>query len=113
MTGSLDRAINETNRRRKIQEEYNKKNGITPKTVLKKIHDITEGIESIQKKTATQEALFEMKLGGKKVSTLLKQKEKEMRDAAKELDFETAAILRDEIKELEKMLEKEADKSDK
>lgn len=113
MTGSLDRAISETNRRRKIQEDYNKKHGITPKTILKSINDITAGIETIKKKTAHEEAMLEMKLSGKKVSTLLKQKDKEMRVAAKELDFETAAILRDEIKELEKMLENSKDKSDK
>jgi len=113
MTGSLDRAISETNRRRKIQEDYNKKHGITPKTILKSINDITAGIETIKKKTAHEEAMLEMKLSGKKVSTLLKQKEKEMRVAAKELDFETAAILRDEIAELQKMLEASKDKSDK
>jgi excinuclease ABC subunit B len=113
MTGSLERAINETNRRRVIQENFNKENGITPKTILKKIHDITEGIETLQRETAKGEAIMEMKLSGKKVSTLLKQKEKEMKVAAKELDFETAAILRDEIKELQKMLEDSKDKSDK
>lgn len=113
MTGSLERAIKETNRRRELQEKYNKENGITPKTILKSINDITAGIETIQKKTAHTQAIFEMKLSGKKVSTLLKQKEKEMKVAAKDLDFETAAILRDEIKELQKMLEAEKDKSDK
>jgi excinuclease ABC subunit B len=113
MTGSMERAIGETNRRRKIQEEFNTANGITPQTILKKIHDITEGIETIQKKTAHGEAMLEMKLSGKKVSSLLKQKEKEMKVAAKELDFEVAAILRDEIKELQKMIEDQKDKSDK
>lgn len=113
MTGSLQRAINETNRRRKLQQEYNQKHGITPKTIIKSINDITAGIETIKKKTAHEEAMLEMKLSGKKVSTLLKQKEKEMRVAAKELDFETAAILRDEIAELKKMLEESKDKSDK
>ncbi len=113
MTGSMERAISETDRRRKIQEEHNRKNGITPKTILKSIHDITQGIETLQKKTAHSEAMLAMKVSGKKVSTLLKQKEKEMKVAAKELDFETAAILRDEIAELIKMLEKEKDRSDK
>lgn len=113
MTGSMERAISETNRRRKVQVEYNTKHGITPKTILKSINDITAGIETIQKQTAHSEAMLEMKLSGKKVSTLLKQKEKEMKVAAKELDFEVAAILRDEIKELQKMLEKSKDKTDK
>lgn len=113
MTGSMERAISETNRRRIIQEEYNKKHGITPKTILKSINDITAGIDTIKKQTAHSQAMLEMKLSGKKVSTLLKQKDKEMRIAAKELDFEVAAILRDEIKELEKMLDATKDKSDK
>lgn len=113
MTGSLNRAITETNRRRELQQAYNKEHGITPKTILKNIHDITEGIETLQRETAKNEAVLDMKLSGKKVSTLLKQKEKEMKQAAKELDFEVAAILRDEIKELERMLEAEKDKSDK
>lgn len=113
MTGSMSRAISETNRRREIQEAYNTKHGITPKTILKSIQDITEGIETLQKKTAHSEAMLEMKISGKKVSTLLKQKEKEMRVAAKELDFEVAAILRDEIKELTKMLEDSKSKEDK
>jgi excinuclease ABC subunit B len=113
MTGSLTRAISETNRRRELQQKYNQEHGITPKTILKNIHDITEGIETLQRETAKDEAVLEMKLSGKKVSTLLKQKEKEMKQAAKELDFEVAAILRDEIKELQKMLEESKDKSDK
>lgn len=113
MTGSMERAIGETNRRRTVQVEYNKKNGITPQTILKKIHDITEGMDNIIQKTAHSEAMLEMKLSGKKVTTLLKQKEREMRIAAKELDFEVAAILRDEIKELTKMLEDSKSKADK
>jgi excinuclease ABC subunit B len=113
ITGSMERAMSETKRRKEIQMEYNKKNNITPKTILKSIHDITQGIQTLNKKTAHSEAMLEMKLSGKKVSTLLRQKEKEMKTAAKELDFETAAILRDEIAELHKMLEKEKDKSDK
>ncbi len=113
ITGSMERAMGETERRRKVQEDYNKEHGITPKTILKSISDITSGMEHIIKKTAHSEAMLEMKLSGKKVSTLLKQKEKEMRQAAKELDFETAAILRDEIEELTKMLEKEKSREDK
>jgi excinuclease ABC subunit B len=113
MTGSMERAISETNRRRTIQENYNTENGITPKTILKKIHDITENIDGLHKRVANTELQNELKISGKKVSTLLKQKEKEMRQAAKDLDFETAAILRDEINVLQKMIEDKKDKSDK
>jgi superfamily II DNA or RNA helicase len=113
VTGSLERAIKETERRRKIQEDYNKENNITPKTILKTINDITKGMESLHKKAAETALDTEIKLGGKKLSSLLRQKEKEMKIAAKDLDFETAAILRDEIKTLNKMLEDKKDKSDK
>jgi excinuclease ABC subunit B len=113
MTGSMERAISETNRRRTIQENYNTENCITPKTILKKIHDITENIDGLHKRVANTELQNELKISGKKVSTLLKQKEKEMRQAAKDLDFETAAILRDEINVLQKMIEDKKDKSDK
>jgi very-short-patch-repair endonuclease len=108
-TGSIQRAVGETNRRREIQKAYNEKHDITPKTILKSIHDITQGIESIQKKTAQAEAFRDLKLTGQKLDRLLKQKQKEMKEAARDLDFETAAILRDEIKELERM---QGDKSD-
>ncbi len=113
VTGSLERAIKETERRRKIQEEYNAKNGITPKTILKSINDITKGMESLHKKAADTALDTEIKLGGKKLSTLLNKKEKEMKIAAKDLDFETAAILRDEIKKLNKMIEDKKDKTDR
>ncbi|MCR4284324.1 MAG: excinuclease ABC subunit UvrB [Parcubacteria group bacterium] len=103
VTGSMKRAIGETERRRKIQIAYNKKHKITPKTIIKKIHDITEALESQHQKTV--KAVFEMdkKLFEKNPKKLIKDKEKQMSQAVKELDFETAAILRDEIKEIEKM----------
>ena len=108
MTGSLDRAINETARRRAIQIEYNKKHGITPKTIEKKIKDITEEIvrehdKSVMYNLALDLEVFGALDGDKKASAIkkiIKQKEKEMNQAVKELDFETAAILRDEIKAL-------------
>ncbi len=119
MTGSLDRAIGETTRRRNIQLAYNKKHGITPKTILKKIHDITEAFESTHGKAVNAELALDIELfkntlskEGKKGSLaklsdeereslvydkIIKIKEKAMKDAVKALDFETAAILRDEI----------------
>lgn len=106
ITGSMERAINETNRRRAIQLAYNKKHKITPKTIIKKIKDITEELNREHKKTvATQLALEEMAFK-KNPRKLLRQKEIQMNAAVKILDFETAAILRDEIVELTKRLEK-------
>jgi len=127
MTGSLERAIKETDRRRSIQLAYNKKHGITPTTIIKKIKDITEELENKHEKAVNAELNLDIELfkkafikdksnkgKGEKDSIknlmlsdedrnkqvyekIIKMKEKEMNKAVKELDFETAAILRDEI----------------
>ena len=101
MTGSMKKAISETERRRKIQLEYNKKHNITPKTIIKKIHSITDEMESRHQKTVKTLLEIDRKLYEKNPAKLIKEKTKQMTDAVKILDFETAAILRDEIKELE------------
>ena len=97
MTGSMERAISETDRRRTIQVEYNKKHGITPKTIKKQIHDITDQIKSEHEKTVRMLLQFDKAKFEKEPKKLIKEKEKQMSDAVKILDFETAAILRDEI----------------
>ncbi len=97
MTGSMERAINETNRRRSIQEEYNKKHGITPTTIEKNIKDITEELQSDHAKAVNVELAIDKKLFAKNPDKLIKLKEKAMKEAVKALDFETAAILRDEL----------------
>ena len=130
MTGSMDRAIGETNRRRAIQVAYNKKHNITPKTIIKRIKDITEELEDKHKKAVDAELgvdveLFkktmtrEKKYGKEKskfsdnewnnliYEKIIKMKEKEMNKVVKELDFETAAILRDEIIVLRDKLKKD------
>ncbi len=109
MTGSLERAIEETKRRRAIQEAYNKEHGITPQTIKKKIKDITEELQSNHAKAVNAELALDKKLFAKNPSKLVKLKEKQMKEAVKALDFETAAILRDEIKVLKERME---DKSD-
>ena len=108
MTGSMEKAIGETNRRRAVQVAYNTKHGITPQTIKKAINDIAGELYSEHEKALNEELSIDMaKLGQKGVKAyakLIKVKEKEMNAAVKELDFETAAILRDEIKALtEKM----------
>jgi excinuclease ABC subunit B len=105
VTGSMQRAIEETNRRRALQIEYNKKNKITPQTIKKEIKDITEQLQREHKKAVGELLAIDTK-GVKNLSKLVKQKEKQMNAAVKILDFESAAILRDEIRELEKMLSK-------
>ncbi len=110
LTGSMERAINETNRRRSIQIEYNKKHGITPQTIKKEIKDITEQLQKEHNKVVS--TLIGIDLKGKDPSTIsgranikkmIRTKEKQMNAAVKILDFESAAILRDEIKELERV----------
>ncbi len=96
-TGSMERAIGETNRRREKQLAYNKAHGITPKTIIKKIKDITEELESEHQKAVYMNIAIDSAVFKKDPKKLIKLKEKEMNDAVKELDFETAAILRDEI----------------
>lgn len=100
MTGSMERAIGETNRRRTLQVEHNKKHGITPKTIKKKINDITDQIKSEHEKTVKELLRIDRNRFETNPQKLIKEKEQQMSDAVKVLDFETAAILRDEIKVL-------------
>lgn len=101
ITKSMERAISETNRRRKIQTEYNEKNGITPKTIIKQIRDLIEVTYEDQGGTyeSYEEALTASKeMTGQQVEKL----EAEMKLAAKNLQFEQAAYLRDLIFKLKK-----------
>ena len=97
LTGSMKKALSETVRRRNIQLAYNKKHGITPKTISKKIKDITEELESEHGRAVNFELALDLEVFLKNPAKLIKQKEKEMNKAVKELDFESAAILRDEM----------------
>ncbi|MBP3399522.1 MAG: excinuclease ABC subunit UvrB [Erysipelotrichaceae bacterium] len=98
MTDSMNKAITETNRRRAIQMAYNEKHGITPKTIIKDIHEAIAGKET--KEMAARYMKKKSKTAKKDKAELLKNLEKEMREAAKVLDFERAAELRDIILEL-------------
>jgi excinuclease ABC subunit B len=106
ITRSMDTAIKETNRRRKIQMEYNEKNGITPQTIIKPVRDIIES-------TKVAEAADEYKLKIKKPKNkkelleLLSNMEKDMKEAAKQLQFEIAAQIRDEISKIKKEMKNE------
>ncbi|MCK5096370.1 MAG: excinuclease ABC subunit UvrB, partial [Candidatus Pacebacteria bacterium] len=106
ITGSIEKAVRETRKRRESQIKYNKENDITPKTISKTIHDITEQLETKHSKAVNTALSIDKELIKKdpqKIDRLLKQKNKQMNAAAKILDFETAALLRDEILELEKI----------
>ncbi len=102
MTGSLERAISETDRRREIQIAYNKAHHITPKTIHKEIKDIAETMRSEHQKTVDELLVLEKTTYKKNPKAFIKKKRREMTDAVKELDFETAALIRDEIYMLEK-----------
>ena len=90
---SMEKAINETKRRRSVQEKYNKDHGITPKTIIKEIREVISNINP-------EEEIKEEKLSKKERQNLMLKVEQEMRDAAKNLDFERAMELRDILFEL-------------
>ena len=104
ITDSMDNAIKETNRRRKIQQDYNEANNITPQTIKKAVRDTI----SISKQIAEEELRFEKdpeSMSRREIEKLILTVEKQMRKAAAELDFESAAEYRDKLKELRKNLE--------
>ncbi|OHA45916.1 MAG: excinuclease ABC subunit B [Candidatus Taylorbacteria bacterium RIFOXYD2_FULL_36_9] len=114
ITGSIKRAMEETNRRRKIQTEYNKKHNITPKTIIKKINDIMEDLKTPHNKAVSELLKIDQEVIKKnprlnvagQAKKLIKQKELQLNAVVKILDFETAAILRDELVELRKLFGK-------
>jgi excinuclease ABC subunit B len=101
-TQSMSRAIAETNRRRKLQEEYNARHGITPQTVQKQIQNILEAPEEQDYYTVPVKAEGE-EVDLEDIPAELEKLRKEMKTAAEALDFETAAEKRDRIKELEEL----------
>src|SRR5699024_10195623 len=99
MTDSMQKAIDETNRRRGIQKEYNTEHGIIPKTITKEVRDLIS-ISKVAEAAADYEDKGLEDLSKEEKETLLLKLEKEMKDAAKVLDVEKAATLRDTILEL-------------
>lgn len=103
ITDSMRNAIDETNRRRTIQQKYNEEHGITPQTIKKAVRDLI----SISKAIAKEEARFEKdpeSMSRKELEKLIADIQKKMKKAAAELDFETAAELRDKMMELKTQL---------
>ena len=104
MTDSMKKAISETERRRMIQNQHNIKNNITPQTIKKAVRDLI----SISKSISKEEMEFEKDLESmdrKELEQLVQKVQKQMKKAAAELDFETAALLRDQMVDLKKHLE--------
>ena len=103
MTDSMKKAIEETQRRRALQEKYNEEHGITPQTIKKAVRDLI----AVTKAVAKEEVKFEKdpeSMGREELEKLIAKVQKNMKKAATELDFETAATLRDKMIELKKIL---------
>jgi excinuclease ABC subunit B len=104
ITDSMQRALDETNRRRAVQQAYNEEHGIEPQSIVKEVHDLTQRVRSVAEEKA------EYRITGlpkAEVGFLIDELEKQMKEAAASLEFEKAALLRDQIFELRKQLEDE------
>ena len=100
LTGSLERALSETNRRRTLQIAYNRKHKITPQTIIKKIGSIVD--HELRPEIPQETLIFDTQ---KELKSHIQQREKDMNNASKKLDFEQALLIRDEITQLRKLLE--------
>jgi excinuclease ABC subunit B len=101
MTDSLTMAISETTRRRKLQVAYNTKHSITPQTIKKEIHDIAASMRTEHQKTIDELLVLDTIAYKDDPAEFIKRKREEMSDAVDLLDFETAALIRDELYKLE------------
>ena len=107
MTDSMKRAIDETNRRRQIQEAYNEKHNISPVGITKAVHDITERLANVaqdDKKAPKSARELVASMEQRELERMITEMENQMRAAAKELEFERAAMLRDQVYELKAIL---------
>ena len=102
MTGSMERAIGETERRRKIQKEYNESHGIVPKTIVKGVRDLIEIGSADEDKLSSKgkRKRTDVKMTKKEKDEMIEKLTKEMKEAARHLEFEKAAFLRDKISEI-------------
>ncbi len=105
VTDSMKRAIDETERRREIQQVYNRENGITPRSIQKTVHDITERVKAVAESPESYgSAVDSSEMPKDDMLRLIKDLESEMKRASKALDFENAAHLRDQIIDLRKAM---------
>ena len=103
VTDSMKRAIDETYRRRSIQDVYNREHGIEPQSIHKAVHDITEGIKALAESRANYRTARQ-EMSREDMFRVIKDLEVQMKDAARNLEFEKAAQVRDEIYELRRVL---------
>jgi len=107
MTDSMRRAIDETNRRRQIQVEHNAEHGITPSTIIKEIRDLTQSLRKVAETGA--EYRVGTDIPKHEAHRLIQEMEKQMKTAAQNLEFEKAALLRDQILELRRTMDGDED----
>ncbi len=103
ITDSMRRAIDETNRRRVLRDSYNQEHGIEPQSIQKEVHDITESIKGVSENRARYNVARQA-LSRTDMFRVVKDLEVQMKEAAKNLQFEKAAQFRDEIFELRRLL---------
>jgi excinuclease ABC subunit B len=106
VTESMKRALDETNRRRAKQVKFNEEHGIVPVSIVKAIHDLTEEVST--KSAAEKRAEYKAQVSGgiprDELQRMISELEKQMKDAARDLQFERAAALRDELYELKGLM---------
>jgi excinuclease ABC subunit B len=107
ITESMRRAIDETNRRRRIQMEYNRRHGIEPQSIVKAVRDLTDRVRAVAEPRAEYRVPAE--IPKHELARLIKELEKQMKAAAAQLEFEKAALLRDQIFELRRAMDEQED----
>jgi excinuclease ABC subunit B len=105
VTDSMKRAIDETNRRREVQQRYNEEQGIEPHSIVKEVRDLTDRVRMVAEERVPYRVAGEVPEA--EITYLIGELEKQMKEAAANLEFEKAALLRDQIFELRKQLEDE------
>ena len=100
ITGSMDRAIKETARRRAIQQKYNEENGIVPKTIIKGIRDVIDIGNGANGDTARKKSEKQRKMTKAELEKMITELTRQMKEASRKLEFEQAAFIRDKINEL-------------
>lgn len=103
VTGSMERAIEETDRRREKQQAHNREHGIVPASIVKEVRDLTDQLKMAAEERA--EYVAERRIPKDEIARLIKELEKQMKEAAAQLEFEKAALLRDQIFELRREMQ--------
>jgi excinuclease ABC subunit B len=110
MTDSMKLAIDETNRRRKVQTDYNQAHGIEPKGIVKEVKDLTDRVRAAAEARGEYKPAAPFEIPKSEVHRLLEDLEKQMKEAASKWEFEKAALLRDQILELRTMMDAQDDR---